>query len=124
MSSIIEVGLIEPLSAIQPDRKKPEYPVQDCHLRVLALKELGMSVGRLTRAFNANLSSINRRINALEGICPEAITLLQNKQFTPDVTRIHRNMKAARPPGRCGGADDCRHHHRGACRGLAQDHAA
>jgi ParB-like chromosome segregation protein Spo0J len=29
-------------------------------------------------------------------ICPEAITLLQAKQFTPDVTRILRNMKAAR----------------------------
>lgn len=108
----------------------------DGHLRVLALKELGMSVGpclfvredesfsynfhanrlptiaehymirraidrgvsneRLARAFSVNLSSINRRINLLEGICPEAITLLQDKQFTPDVTRILRNMKAAR----------------------------
>ncbi len=29
-------------------------------------------------------------------ICPEAIELLQDKQFTPDVTRILRNMKAAR----------------------------
>lgn len=135
VSSINEVGLIEPLSVIQPDRKKPEY-LLDGHLRVLALKELGMSVGpclfakddesfsynhhidrlstiaehymirraidrgvskeRLARAFNVNLSSINRRINLLEGICPEAITLLQDKQFTPDVTRILRNMKAAR----------------------------
>jgi hypothetical protein len=50
----------------------------------------------LARAFNVNLSSINRRINLLEGICPEAIDLLQDKQFTPDVTRILRNMKAAR----------------------------
>ncbi len=31
---------------------------------------------------SVNLSSINRRINPLEGICPEAITLLQDKQFT------------------------------------------
>jgi ParB-like chromosome segregation protein Spo0J len=136
VSSINEVGLIEPLSVIQPDRKKSEYLVLDGHLRVLALKELGMSAGpcllardeesytynhrinrlstvqehymirraldrgvskeRLARAFNVNLSSINRRINLLEGICPEAITLLQDKQFTPDVTRILRNMKAAR----------------------------
>ena len=132
VSSINEVGLIEPLSVIQPDRKNPEYLVLDGHLRVLALKKLGMSVGpcllaldeesytynhrinrlstvqehymirraidrgvskeRLARAFNVNLSSIN----LLEGICPEAITLLQDKQFTPDVTRILRNMKAAR----------------------------
>ncbi len=54
-----------------------------------------MSKERLARAFNVNLSSINRRINLLEGICPEAITLLQDKQFTPDVTPILRNMKAA-----------------------------
>jgi pterin-4a-carbinolamine dehydratase len=50
----------------------------------------------LARAFNVNLSSINRRINLLEGICPEAINLLQDKQFTPDFTRILRNMKSAR----------------------------
>lgn len=45
VSSINEVGLIEPLSVILPDRKQPEYLVLDGHLRVLALKELGMSVG-------------------------------------------------------------------------------
>jgi len=56
----------------------------------------GVSKERLARAFNVNLSSINRRINLLEGICPEAIELLQDKQFTPDVTRILHNMKAAR----------------------------
>jgi hypothetical protein len=44
----------------------------------------------------SRLPTINRRINLLEGICPEAITLLQDKRFTPDVTRILRNMKAAR----------------------------
>lgn len=37
-----------------------------------------------------------RRINLLEGISPEAISRLQDKQFTPDVTRVLRNMKAAR----------------------------
>lgn len=47
---------------------------------------------RLARVFDVNLSSIN----LLEGICPQAIDLLQDKQFTPDVTRILRNMKAGR----------------------------
>ncbi len=40
VSSINEEGLIEPLSVIQPDRKKPEYLVLDGHLRVLALKDV------------------------------------------------------------------------------------
>lgn len=136
VSSIHEIGLIEPLSVIQPDTKKSEFLLLDGHLRVLALKELGMETApclmakddetfssnhrinrlstvqehymlrraidrgvsreRLARAFNVNLSSINRRINLLEGVCPEAINMLQDKQFTPNVTRILRNMKAAR----------------------------
>ncbi len=54
VSSINEVGLIEPLSVIQPDRKKPEYLVLDGHLRVLALKELGMSAGPWPRAISPN----------------------------------------------------------------------
>ena len=37
VSSINEVGLIEPLSVIQPDRKKPEYLVLDGHLRVASM---------------------------------------------------------------------------------------
>ena len=136
VSSIHEIGLIEPLAVIQPDASKSEYLLLDGHLRVLAFKELGLSEvaclfakddetysynhrinrlstiqehymirraidrgvskERLARAFNVNLSSINRRVNLLSGICPEAIALLQDHQFAPDVTRILRNMKAAR----------------------------
>jgi hypothetical protein len=134
--SIHEIGLIEPLSVIQHDPAKSEFILLDGHLRVLALKDLGVheapcllakddetytynyrinrlstikehymirraidrgvSKEHLARAFGVNLSSINRRINLLEGICPEAIARLQDKQFTPDVTRVLRNMKAAR----------------------------
>lgn len=36
----------------------------------------GVSQERMARAINVNLSSINRHINLLEGICPVAITLL------------------------------------------------
>lgn len=136
VSSINEIGLIEPLSVLQPNKQKQEYLLLDGHLRVLALKELGLnkapclfarddetytynhrinrlstvqehymlrraidrgvSKERLARAFNVNLSSINRRVNLLLGICPDAISLLQDHQFTPDVTRILRCMKAAR----------------------------
>lgn len=136
VSSIGEIGLIEPLSVIQPNPAKPEFLLLDGHLRALALKSLGfneapclfakddetytynhrinrlstiqehymirravdrgVSKDRLARAFNVNLVSINRRFNLLEGICPQAVELLQDQQFTPDVTRVLRNMKAAR----------------------------
>jgi ParB-like chromosome segregation protein Spo0J len=136
VSSIKEIGLIEPLSVIATNADRTEFLLLDGHLRALALKELGIpnapslfakddetytynhrinrlstiqehymirraidrgvSKDRLARAFNVNLTSINRRINLLSGICPEAIDLLQDKLFTPDVTRVLRIMKAAR----------------------------
>lgn len=136
LSSIREIGLIEPLSVIKPDPNAAGFLLLDGNLRVLALKELGQDVApcliakdfetytynhrinrlstvqehymlrraidkgvskdRLARAFNVNLSTINSRINLLHGICPRAVELLNDHQFTPDVTRHLRKMKAAR----------------------------
>lgn len=136
VSSIREIGLIEPLSVIKPDENASGFLLLDGNLRVLALKELGqdtapcliakdfetytynhrinrlstvqehymlrraidkgVSKERLARAFSVNLSTINSRINLLHGICPKAVELLQDHQFTPDVTRHLRKMKAAR----------------------------
>ena len=45
----------------------------------------GVSKERLARAFNVNLSSINRRINLLEGICPEVVEILKDQHFAIDV---------------------------------------
>jgi len=66
------------------------------HVMIRRAIERGVGVERLARAFNVNLNSINRRANLLDGIAPQAIALLQDQQFTPDVTRILRNMKPAR----------------------------
>lgn len=136
VSSIREIGLIEPLSVIKTDPEVEGFLLLDGNLRELALKELGqlaapcliakdfetytynhrinrlstvqehymlrraidkgVSKERLARAFNVNLSTINSRINLLHGICPRAVDLLQDHQFTPDVTRHLRKMKAAR----------------------------
>jgi len=136
VSSIHEIGLIEPLSIVQPNPDEQQFLILDGNLRALALKELdileapcllakddetytynhrinrlstiqehymirraidkGVSKDRLARAFNVNLSSISRRVSLLDGISPKAVELLQDKKFTPDVTRILRNMKSAR----------------------------
>lgn len=136
VSSISEVGLIEPLSVVQPDASKPEYLLLDGHIRALALKNLGFSTApclfakddesytynhrinrlstiqehvmirraiergvskdRLAKAFNVNQTSINRRVNLLDGICSKAVELLQDQHFPPDLTRLLRNMIAAR----------------------------
>jgi hypothetical protein len=136
VSSIAEIGLIEPLSVIQPDSAKSEYLLLDGHIRALALKNLGVleapcliakddetytynhrinrlstiqehlmirraikqgvSKERLAKAFDVNTASITKRVNLLKGICPEAVALLQDKQFPPDLTRVLRNMKPKR----------------------------
>jgi len=42
------------------------------HYMIRRAIDRGVSKERLARAFNLNLSAINRRINLLEGICPDA----------------------------------------------------
>lgn len=68
VSGINEVRLIKPLAVIQPDRKKPEYLVLDGHLRVLALKELGMSIGPCLFAKDDETFSYSHNINRLSTI--------------------------------------------------------
>ena len=84
------------------------------HYMIRRAIDRGVSKERLARAFGVNLSSINRRISLLEGICPDAIARLQDKQFTPDVTRVlpkrapmRAIMNAANFARRPTGADVC-----------------
>jgi hypothetical protein len=95
VSSIHEIGLIEPLSVIQHDPAKSEFILLDGHRRVQALKDLGVHKAPCLLAKDDETYGYNHRINQLEGICPDAIERLQDKQFMLDVTRVLRNMKAA-----------------------------
>lgn len=135
-TSIVEVGLIEPLSVSQPDALKDEYLLLDGHMRLLALRELGeakapcliaaddetytynnrinrlstiqehymlrraidrgVSKERLARAFNLDISSIDKRVNLLEGVTAGAVVLLRDHQFTPEVARVLRKMRPER----------------------------
>lgn len=105
VSSIREIGLIEPLSVIKPDQEAAGFLLLDEKLRVLALKELGQDTAPCLIAKDFETYTYNHRINRLStvhghymlhGICPKAVELLQDHQFTPDVTRHLRKMKAAR----------------------------
>jgi ParB-like chromosome segregation protein Spo0J len=135
-ASIVEVGLIEPLSVAQPDPHKDEFLLLDGHMRVLALRELGeaeapcliakddetftynnrinrlstiqehymlrraidrgVSKERLARAFNLDISSIDKRINLLDGVTAGAVVLLRDQQFNPEVVRVLRKMRPER----------------------------
>jgi hypothetical protein len=163
VSSMHEIGLIEPLSVICPDATKPEFLLLDGHLRVLALKELGRSQApcllarddetytynhrinrlstiaehymirraidrgvskeRLARAFNVNLSAINRRINLLEGICPEAIKAVARPAIYARCLQGPAGHEGGAAGGGVGADGGQQQHHGGARAGPAQGHA-
>jgi len=63
VSSIREIGLIEPLSVIRPDPGKPAFLLLDGNLRVLALKELGQDTAPCLIAKDFETYTYNHRIN-------------------------------------------------------------
>ncbi|WP_116327971.1 MULTISPECIES: plasmid partitioning protein RepB C-terminal domain-containing protein [Cupriavidus] len=135
-SSIAEVGLIEPLSVTAVDHQSGHHLLLDGHIRLMAIRELGLveapclvatddeaytynnrinrlstiqehfmirraidrgvSPGRLANALSVDVTQIMKKANLLDGICPEAVELLKDRQFSPDVTRAIRKMKPTR----------------------------
>jgi ParB-like chromosome segregation protein Spo0J len=136
VSSIQEVGLIEPLSVLPEDKDLGGYVLLDGHLRLIALRTLGTSHAaclistddegytynnrvnrlsalqehymirramergaspeRLAKALGVNLSHIISKATLLDGICPEAIELLKDQQFSPSLSRVLRRMRPTR----------------------------
>ena len=66
-----------PLDPLLSSKKVPKAIGHSSAPMIRRAIDRGVSKERLARAFNVNLSSINRRINLLSGICPEANALLK-----------------------------------------------
>lgn len=136
MSSIEEVGLIEPLSVAALDAGSGHHLLLDGHVRLVALKALGhdtaaclvakddeaytynnrinrlstvqehfmirraiergVSQERLAKALGVDVSQIAKKVNLLEGICPEAVELFKDRQFSVELGRVLRKMKPTR----------------------------
>lgn len=58
--------------------------------------ERGVSPDRLAKALNMDVSQIVKRMNLLDGICPEAAEMLKDRQFSTEVSRMLRKMKPTR----------------------------
>lgn len=56
----------------------------------------GVSKERLAQSLNIDISSLLKKLKLLDGICPEAVELLRDRQFSPEISRILRKMKATR----------------------------
>lgn len=135
-ASIVEVGLIEPLSVSAVDRHSGQHLLLDGHVRLIALRELewdeipclvakddetytynnrvnrlsavqehimirqavekGVSPERLAKSLCVDISLIKKKLRLLDGICPEAIELLKDRQFVADIPQVLRQMKPTR----------------------------
>jgi predicted transcriptional regulator len=66
------------------------------HFMIKKALDQGVDEERLARALNFNIQSIKEKANLLNGICPEVIELLKNRQMSPLVFPILRKMKSVR----------------------------
>jgi hypothetical protein len=135
LSSIREVGLIEP-PIVTPFKGGNGYLLLDGHLRIAALKELGIAMvsclvstddeaytynkyvnrlsaiqehkmivkavesgvseEKLASALNLDIRTIRYKRQMLDGICPDVVELLKDKNVPEHVFRALRKMKAPR----------------------------
>lgn len=66
------------------------------HFMLRRAIERGVSQERLAKALNVDVSSIIKKMNLLDGICSEALELLKDRQFSPEISRVLRKMKPTR----------------------------
>lgn len=56
----------------------------------------GVSREHLARVLNIDPSHLYKKLKLIEGICPEAIELLKDRQFSSEISRVLRKMKSTR----------------------------
>jgi hypothetical protein len=66
------------------------------HLMLRRAVERGVSPERLGRALGVNAHAIAKKATLLDGVCQEAVALLQDRRFSADLTRVLRKMKPSR----------------------------
>lgn len=66
------------------------------HFMILRAIRNGVSEERIARSLNVNVQSIRQKRDLLDGICPEAVTLLREKRATAEALRELRKAKPMR----------------------------
>ena len=66
------------------------------HFMIRRAIERGVSKEYLAKALSVDLSLIEKKVSLLDGICPEATELLQDRQFSASLSRVLRQMKPLR----------------------------
>jgi len=66
------------------------------HFMIRRAVDRGVSPERLAKALSVDVSQITKKLSLLEGICPEAIDLFKDRQFSVELGRVIRKMKPTR----------------------------
>nr|WP_314860752.1 plasmid partitioning protein RepB C-terminal domain-containing protein [uncultured Undibacterium sp.] len=98
-----ELGFNEALCLIAKDDESYTYnsrinrlsTIQE-HYMILRAIERGVSANRLAEVLSVDSSQIYKKMTLLNGICPEAVELLKDRQFSTDISRVLRKMKPTR----------------------------
>lgn len=66
------------------------------HVMIRRAVERGVTPDRLAKALNVDISQIQKKMNLLEGICPEAVELLRDQTFSVGLGAVLRKLKPTR----------------------------
>lgn len=66
------------------------------HVMIRRAVERGVSREKLAKALDVDISHIIKKLNLLDGICPEAVELLRDHQFSPNLVAVLRKLKTTR----------------------------
>ncbi|TCB72567.1 plasmid partitioning protein RepB C-terminal domain-containing protein [Acinetobacter sp. ANC 4177] len=66
------------------------------HFMIRRAIDQGVNEERLATALNIDIRAIRTKMNLLNGICPEVIELLKNREISPNIFPLLRKMKPLR----------------------------
>jgi hypothetical protein len=66
------------------------------HLMIRRAVERGVTPDKLAKALDVDISHIIKKLNLLDGICPEAAELLRDQTFSANLGAVLRKMKPTR----------------------------
>jgi len=64
------------------------------HFMLLEALKSGVAEGRIAATLNVDVAAIRRRIQMLDGICPEVVEMLRDRKLSPELFPVLRKMKA------------------------------
>lgn len=66
------------------------------HYMIRRAIDRGVSAERLANTLSVDVSQIAKKMNLLDGICPEAVEIFKDRQFSVELGRVIRKMKPMR----------------------------